>query len=118
MILKKSFQKNWSVFECLLQHHASPCLPEAHFEIHPQISDEHVREALNNHIRLYSLLGFQVTTQLSKEEMPAECICVLTVRRGGKLEYRRCLKIRVEYVAKKTVYVEKIFDYNKNKYEL
>lgn len=108
MILWKSIRKLLCVFSSGQEQHQSYDLLELQYVLPEHIADDSVRSALNDHIEVYSWLAHRVSIIRSKEEMPSGCIGVLNFLRGGKLEYRLNLRIQVEYVAKTTIFSEKI----------
>lgn len=86
--------------------HAYPL--EAQIQLPLKIYSEPFPKALSDRIRLYSMIGYQVSIKILSEEIPEGCIGILSCLNEGILEYRQYLMLQVEYVEKKTIVFLKI----------
>lgn len=98
--LKKIFQEilfffSWGYKQARLRNRYL-----ALFELLPNKLLRPYLEPLNNHIILYILIGYQIGVKGLKAEIPNDCIGILTVYYGKKLEYR-------EYLQKRLILVER-----------
>ena len=105
----KKFFGKLSAFSLPSQIQDSPsCLLVARLQLLSGISDASVLQALNDHITLLQVIGYQVQEEEWQSEMPPEYIGILSCYREGKLEYQRYLKLQVEHYTKMCLVSQKI----------
>lgn len=105
---RKTIQGLLFLFSSLRRRFSSDDPLEMHFVLLPQIFDEPVQSALNDHIRQWWWLVQQVSITRSKEGIPDGYIGIEEMFRGEKLISRLYLKPQVEYVARTIISSEKI----------
>lgn len=95
----KIFEKIKSFLGVPHEHPSMPDPLELHFLILSGISDEHVLQALTNHIEQWHCMIPRLTVEPLREKIPHGCIGVMEIRSGEKLIRRQYLKIQEEYAA-------------------
>lgn len=108
MWYKRLFCRLSTVFHLAHRSNEVSCPLVARFELLPQISDEHVLQALNDHKALLQAIGYQLQEKVWQSEMPPEYIGILSCYRGVRLEYREYLKIQVVHYEKKHLVSQRI----------
>jgi hypothetical protein len=109
VVLSTIFQKLQSFFSFQWEPREEP---RGHrlllVQFRPGISFEAAPEEVSGRIELYWYLGYQVKTETAREEIPDGRICKVSYWNAGRLESQEYWRIRVEYVEKKSISIEKI----------
>lgn len=108
VMYKRLFYRFSTAFHPVRRSSEAPCPLVAHFELLPQISDVHVRQALSDHKALLRAIGYQLQETEWQSKMPPEYIGILSCYHGEILEYREYLKTQVVHYEKKHLVSQRI----------